>query len=504
MRKLLLNLLVIVFYVSGVFAEIHPNAGKTSANFLKLPVSANMSVLGNNAGVVSDEVSSVYANPSSISSSEGSYLEFFHNEYLQGIKHNFVGYRYKTKNGYLTGFGIVSLFADGIEARSGILDMDDRYVNLYQVTQPDYYYGVLDIAVSGFYSKKLNEKFSVGSTVKVISQKIDTYSGATVGMDFGVNYLVKDNFFVGGIIKNLGLPLKIDKESYMLPLELSIGGYYKYLNSVVMLNLSQPIDEFLAISVAVEYNFLDYLFLRGGCKYKIYGWELGEDYLTGLSAGVGIRFSGVRVDYGVISYGTIGLSHSISVGMEVDKAGNFYKKLREKFSKKVTYEVKKESEVKKEIVVPLQQTKQTKQDVSTSKEESYTLKVRLVLEYYESINKIFSYRFESASPIEFENGKFLLEKVEGKIGSRKKLPVEKEMSMKIERSKNKEAEEDKLEIVPCEGEILSNVSLYFLANENVTLEFLSIDRSKIFVEDVMLNNKKVYKINSKSVYITTK
>ncbi|MFQ3676034.1 MAG: PorV/PorQ family protein [Endomicrobiia bacterium] len=522
MQKKLFNRKTFIFYVLAInyiflstcySSEVHPDAGSTAATFLKIPVGARASAMGGYYAMVGDDVSLLYWNPAGIAEINSSLIEFSYKEYFQGIKHNFLGYATLLKNS-VVGFGITSFFVDGIEARSGLLDINDAYVNLYQVTPVEYYFGILDLSINGSYARKINNKWSLGVNAKIISQKVDTYTGHSFALDLGSNWILKKNLWLGVVIKNFGLPIKLDKESYNLPLELDIGLLHNYRNINFVFNLNQPIDNYLISSFGVEYNVLEHISLRTGYKYKLYGWELGNE--AGLSAGLGFNFYGTKLDYGITSYGILGFVHNVSFGIDFKEFNNMYKNIRKKFGnvsvqKNDTKQISTQKEqTKVEVLQPIALNPINENVYKELVSKQYSIKTRNKILSYDSTNKIYLYNFVTTEPVVLESTgdkKLVLEKVEGKFSSRNKFNITEEKYVVINSAVVNEGLETKLPLGQKVVQIITvdkyldteifGIATFFSQKNYNKLQFYVIDKNLQKVEPEVFYTEKgfLYKIN---------
>lgn len=299
-----------------------------SLSFLKLPTTARQSAL---AGYIalSDDIGGIFCNPSGLVSST-SLFGFSHTEHLQQIKYDFLGYVVKKTN-YTISFGLAALYTNNIEGRTGEKDFDPVYVNIYQVTEPEFYYDVSSIQAGISFAKKINQKISFGTTLKFAGEKIYDVQGNTILLDTGLQYDFNKNFVLGFVINNFGLPIKYIEKYYPTPIEIGFGGKYKFNKFCFVSDIVKPIYEDLFVNFGSEIEVVEFFVLRLGYKYKLQGWYLEDKNLPlGISLGFGLNYFGTKLDYGISSFGELGLSHKISLVIETDKVGKFYRLLREK------------------------------------------------------------------------------------------------------------------------------------------------------------------------------
>lgn len=379
----------------------------TSMKFVELYPTARMESMS--VSFVSEEPGCIFKNPAVIYDIKNNLLTFTYNEYIQQMKYNFFSYTI-SKNHYRFSFGFSSLYSDNIEARKGEKDLDSEYVNLYQITLPDYYYDVVSIQTGCSISKKLNSEIIFGSTGKLLFEKIENVSAYSLAFDLGLKYIPKkfNRINLGLSVNNLGTPSKYIKELYSLPLQFTLAGSFRFRNFYTALEFNYPLFEQknLYISVGNEITFFEYLFLRFGYKYKPYGWNL-EDKYTGISCGVGMNFYGIKLDYSLSSLGEIGVSYKFTLSCEIERITNLYKFLRKKlFSTKEANDKEINHKNSTDILKSKPIETQTRENITSIPqpipiEENSLSNIifNIKLLSFDTINKLFIYRVELSSSV---------------------------------------------------------------------------------------------------------
>jgi len=173
-----------------------------------------------------------------------------------------------------------------------------------------------DLAVSLGYAYKLNG-YSMGLSGKFISSKI-VKTANTMALDLGVltpRYFSEKVWF-GAAMSNLGSGLKFENETEDLPLLFRVGTGYqpipKWMNTV---DVVAPRDDNPYVGLGSEYkmNFVEgySLAMRGGYNTRTLANDTG---FSGPTLGMGFGFKdSATLDYGFLPYGTLGLTHHISL-----------------------------------------------------------------------------------------------------------------------------------------------------------------------------------------------
>ncbi|MFN3550701.1 MAG: hypothetical protein ACK4WJ_02685 [Endomicrobiia bacterium] len=302
-----------------------------SLSFLKLPTTARQtSITGYIA--LSDDIGGIFCNPSGLVNSSAQ-VGFSHNEHFQQIKYDFLGY-IMTKRNYTLFFGLAILYTNNIEGRTGQKDFDPVYVNIYQTVEPEFYYSMYSFQSGIGIAKNINKNISFGTTLKFVNEKIYDVSADTILLDTGIQYKYNNNFVLGFVLNNFGFPIKYVDKYYSTPMQIGFGAKYKMKKFCFVSDLVKPMYEDFFINFGSEIEAIDFFIIRLGYKYKIQSWYLeSEDVLLGLSLGLGLNYFGTKIDYSISSFGELGFSHKVSLIIEFDKVGKFYKLLREKLFK---------------------------------------------------------------------------------------------------------------------------------------------------------------------------
>ena len=296
-----------VLAVSTVFAaEIHPNAGKTSASFLKIGLGARAIGMGESYAGIADDVYAVYWNPAGLNNLTSNEFTAMHTEWFQDIRYEYASAALRLDAKSVCAFSLGGLYLAGIERRTVMENPEDG------PSLPEGTFGAYDILAVASYSSKLDESWTLGANIKGVYESIDIYGGFTIALDVGAIYKIVPNVNIGMVIQNFGPHLSIRETSYWLPLNIKVGVGFKIpeVNLTGDFDINQPIDNFTKFSAGLEYNYDNLLFPRIGYRYRFNGNELGE--LSGLTAGIGIRISDYQLDYAFVPFGDLGVTHRIS------------------------------------------------------------------------------------------------------------------------------------------------------------------------------------------------
>ena len=305
-------------------AKIHPDAGSTSAAFLKIGAGARAVSMGGAFTAVADDPYAVFWNPAGLAGLKERHASFTHNEYFQdlgqelfvytteGEKLRFLRPSYLRKGTWGLALNYFHTPKD-LERRSGLYESDP----LYPISPVEGTFKAYDLAFSLGYGFAYDADTNLGGAVKFISQTIDDESGSTAALDLGVtrsfNWLGGRLFNAGASVQNIGPGLKLSSKSYALPLTLRAGlsHHIPEAGALLSLDVSKPIDNYPFFALGLEQQLTGRLALRTGYRYRLHGNELGA--WSGFSAGMGLELERLSFDYAFSPFGDIGNSHRFSI-----------------------------------------------------------------------------------------------------------------------------------------------------------------------------------------------
>ena len=315
---LAISLLLIVSTSSaGIFSK--EKVGTTGATFLKIEAGARPVAMGGAFVAVADDANTTYWNPAGLAHLEEKEITAMHNEWLEGIRYEFLGYvqPIKSEKG-AQGFGasIMALYTTGLEQRT------------WESQEPEGFMAAYDIAVAGAYACKISKTISIGANVKLIHQKIENERAWGGAIDIGLLYRVpgprrrfsREKLQLGFVVQNIGPKIKFIKESDPLPLNVKAGIAKTYdLRSIkskltLALDVNAPIDNVPNGHFGVEfvYQKMKDIALAARVGYKTNTIK-DLNALSGLSAGAGFVWKRMAIDYVWVPYGDLGNTHRISL-----------------------------------------------------------------------------------------------------------------------------------------------------------------------------------------------
>jgi hypothetical protein len=188
----------------------------------------------------------------------------------------------------------------------------DRY-GTGPTLNPDGTFAPYDLAVSAGYARDVLPNLFAGVSVKLIYEKIDLESATGYAFDFGVMHRTMiEGLTLAASILNLGPQAKFVEEKFYPPLQLRVGGSYRYdekwLGGTLILagDVVSPNDSDLKIHLGTEYRYKQLLSVRFGYKSNY--------YVQGATLGAGVIYKNLRLDYAYMPMEyELGNSHRFSI-----------------------------------------------------------------------------------------------------------------------------------------------------------------------------------------------
>ena len=288
---------VFIFLMTISTALVYASAG---AAFLKIPVDARVCGIGEAAAAYIDNASALYYNPAGLANIESFNLLFMHNEWLLDMNHEYVAVGFGS-NGIGT-FGLSFNYWGSGEIQ-GITIRGD--------TVPGYYFSASDWCLNFGYGKAFG-KSAFGLGFKFIGEKNESLSTSAYAGDIGGMFeLPITGLKTGFSLTNFGSKLKLDQESFSLPISVRLGWSY----DLRVFGLSQDFifsnTEKFGIALGAEYRVKEILSLRLG-----YRTSSDTEGFSNLRAGLGVFFKGFGFDYAFAPYGKLGLTHRFSISFQ--------------------------------------------------------------------------------------------------------------------------------------------------------------------------------------------
>lgn len=278
--------------------------GTTAAPFLTLPSGARASAMGGAFTAAATDATAVHWNPASLTAVERRSAAFMHSTYIDGSSFDDLALAQNGVWGGALGLGVRRF-------SFGDLDTLDSVGNKSGSFAPS------DMSISLAYARSVGGA-RLGAAVKHIQSKVvDSASAQALDAGLLVPGLLNGQLDLGAAFSNLGPGLTYGDKAEDLPTVFRAGGLLRVNPSLALTaDAVSPKGGDLFGAVGVEY---------GAALGKNMGWNLRAGYdgrnadvegASGFSAGFGLEFAALKVDYGFIPYGDLGTAHRVSLGYD--------------------------------------------------------------------------------------------------------------------------------------------------------------------------------------------
>jgi len=291
--------------------------GTTAADFLRIPVGARATGMGNAFTASVNDATSIYWNPGGLAQVQGGTFTAEYAEWLGGIDFNYAALVLST------GFGTIGL---------GVTSMRTPEMEVTTVEQQDGTGETFDVASYAFalsYAKALTDRFSIGGTAKLVNERIWNSTASGIALDIGTVFVTPfRDVRLGASITNFGTKMQMGgddlivivdidpnnqgnnesnraelrTDEFDLPLTMRIGlagELFQTTSSRLTLAVDalSPNNSEQYINLGAELGLLgDLIMLRGG-----YSEIFLEDAVRSFSVGGGLRYDfaplNVALDY---------------------------------------------------------------------------------------------------------------------------------------------------------------------------------------------------------------
>jgi hypothetical protein len=320
--------------VSGARAQLVPNlggqrAGIAAYQFLKIAVDARAAAMGETFVAVANDASALYWNPAGLVQFDGNEVILSHTEYVIDLKHEFAGVSYHLTPNDAVGISVISLHTDDMEITTE--------------TQPNgtgRYFTFGDLGLGASYARRMTDQFSFGVTVRYVQETLDILKMRGLMVDIGTYYwtgLGSSRFAV--VVSNFGSDVSPSGEavefngatvnsfqSFSPPTQFKLGlamePYTDDLQRVTTtVELNHPNDNAENVHLGIEYQYAQWLWLRGGLKRTIGERLLARDnsasgdYALGLGVAAPLGEKRLMVDYAFSNFNLLGGLHRFTLRM---------------------------------------------------------------------------------------------------------------------------------------------------------------------------------------------
>lgn len=280
-------------------------SGTVSGQFLKLPVNARVTAIGNAQVALAEGASSIAYNPAGILSVATASFSGTYNQWIADISHSFFGLAVNLQEWGTVGAGLMFLTTDDMAVTTPAFP--EGTGELFKAS---------DFAYTFTYGRQISEDFGLGLSVKYIKSYLynSDIKASSIAFDIGSIYDVPAlRTRLGISINNLGKDLKYINEQYSIPSVLRFGAriaaYQEEDHRVYLaVQIGRPNDADEQYNLGAEYTFQNLLSLRTGYRFN---YDT-ENWSGGL--GISLESLGINgsLDYAYTNYKYLPGTHMFS------------------------------------------------------------------------------------------------------------------------------------------------------------------------------------------------
>ncbi|MCK5127012.1 MAG: PorV/PorQ family protein [candidate division Zixibacteria bacterium] len=259
-------------------------SGKTSAEFLNIPVDARSSAMGGSFTAVANNASASYWNPGGLVNITSIQVQFSHFAWYQDITYEYFAAAIPVSPKF-TIAASASYVNYGTIQGYDIHDIPTGKLN-----------STYDMSGSLSFGFRASDDFHIGTTVRFINIALDNNNASAFAFDAGAQLHFTD-FSLGAVLSNAGGKIRIIDRDENLPTSIKLGAaVYPYANNLI-------------ITAEAEKQLHGELILKGGTEYSIggsYFFRSGYEFIPGqeirtldrsFSFGLGTLVGNTQIDY---------------------------------------------------------------------------------------------------------------------------------------------------------------------------------------------------------------
>ncbi|RPH37796.1 PorV/PorQ family protein [bacterium] len=296
-------LVLSLLFSSPVLAQI----GSSGMAFLKLGVSGRGVSMGDAMSALVEGAAATYYNPAGLlpssTGSMGTELMFMHKEWIQDSRTEFLGGAMPLGERSALGVSVVSTTVSDIEVHTRPGPAEATFT-------------ARNFSAGLSYAQAFGTNIRLGVTAKFLYEKILVDEASGYAVDLGAQMRTPvENLTAGIALANLGSMSRLESEKTSLPAMLRVGPAYSFAFAADEYRLNLAVDylnifpeKHSYVNTGAEFMFGSILAARGGYQFGSEG--------RGLSAGLGVRYGIVGLDYAYSRLAQdLGNTHTLSLAV---------------------------------------------------------------------------------------------------------------------------------------------------------------------------------------------
>lgn len=291
---------------SGWFGPLFGQAGRAGLSFLKLGTSARGIAMADAMAASVRGPAALAYNPAGLvtrDSGASAELVFTHREWIEDTRLEFLAGSARIADGQVAGLAITSTTVSDIELRTRPGEAEGTFT-------------ARNFAAAGSYARALSEDVVMGIALKFLYEKILIDEASGYAVDLGIHVATPvEHLSAGASLANLGSMSSLRNDATRLPTTLRVGPAYALTFSEGSAGALMAADLLYVfpekrtyLNWGGEVEFDRTVAVRGGYQFGSEG--------RGLTAGIGVRYGIVRMDYAYAKLSQdLGNAHSFTLGL---------------------------------------------------------------------------------------------------------------------------------------------------------------------------------------------
>lgn len=273
------------------------SSGSELFNFLFLDANARAVAMGGAYTALANDSNALLYNPAGLGKVSQHEATFMHNQYFAGITQEYIGFAARQGLGFNLNY-----LNSGHVARTTLANPSGAGLA---------YTGLQDWALGTGYGRSLGPDLALGAGVKLIHETNAGTSAQGYAFDLGALYALPmvPGLSLGLSFQNMGPVVKFHNTKEHLPFNYRAGAAYVFtaldFDSAVSLDVTKESNENILVAFGAETVISKMMALRLGFNNR-------NTVGTGITGGIGWFYKNYSLDFAVVTYGPLGLTHRAS------------------------------------------------------------------------------------------------------------------------------------------------------------------------------------------------